>query len=132
MKKPLTAILFMAMFIGFWSCKSTRETTTAEGVETSVQIDSTDYDIIIMDNNFDRWCLTRFSQAQDRSNSYYRSMNNLAVSNWNHYYNTNRYNRVINNHIAYNPAVDYGIEVNRRLYWYFKYIEESYRVPLLR
>ncbi|MBV2245636.1 MAG: hypothetical protein KUL83_00600, partial [Lentimicrobium sp.] len=76
--------------------------------------------------------LTRFSQAQDRSNSYYRSMNNLAVSNWNHYYNTNRYNRVINNHIAYNPAVDYGIEVNRRLYWYFKYIEESYRVPLLR
>ncbi|MDD4598791.1 MAG: DUF6146 family protein [Lentimicrobiaceae bacterium] len=132
MKKLLTAILFMAMFIGFWSCKSTRETTTAEGVETSVQIDSTDYDIIIMDNNFDRWYLTRFSQAQDRSNSYYRSMNNLAVSNWNHYYNTNRYNRVINNHIAYNPAVDYGIEVNRRLYWYFKYIEESYRVPLLR
>ncbi|MDY0344555.1 MAG: DUF6146 family protein [Lentimicrobium sp.] len=132
MNKTWIAMLLLASFIGFWSCKSTHETIKSEGAETSVQIDSTEYGVIIMDNNFDRWYLTRFSQAQDRSNSYYRSMNNLAVSNWNHYFNTNRYNRVINNYIAYNPSEDYGIEVNRKLYWYFKFIEESYRVPLLR
>ncbi|GAB1403257.1 hypothetical protein MASR1M74_04350 [Lentimicrobium sp.] len=132
MKKFAIALLLLASFAGLWSCKSTQKSTATKEVETSVQIDSTDYDIVIMDNKFDRWYLTRFSPAQDRSNTYYQSMNNLAVSNWNHYYNTNRYNWVINNLISYNPSADYGIEVNRKLYWYFKFIEETYRIPLLR
>jgi len=74
----------------------------------------------------------RFNPGLDRSNEYYRSKNSLAASTWNSYYNSGRYRRAISSDIPYNPSVDYGIEVNRKLYWYFKYIEENYKVPLLR
>ena len=132
MKTTLIASLLLALAFGFGSCKSMQETTATPNAETSIRLDSTEYQVIIMDNNFDRWYITNFSQSRDRSNSFYLSKNNLAVSNWNYYFTTNRYNRIINNYIAYNPTQDYGLEANRKLYWYFKYIEETYRVPLLR
>lgn len=132
MRTTLIASLLVAMAFSFISCKSTQESTTAANAETSIKLDSTEYQVIIMDNNFDRWYLMNFSPSRDRSNSFYLTMNNLGVSNWNNYFNSSRYNRVINNYIDYNPSKDYGLEANRKLYWYFKFIEETYHVPLLR
>jgi hypothetical protein len=43
-----------------------------------------------------------------------------------------RYNRIIGSYINWNPTTDYGIEINRRLYWYFVYYEETFRIRLLR
>ncbi|HOP14842.1 MAG TPA: DUF6146 family protein, partial [Lentimicrobium sp.] len=74
----------------------------------------------------------RFSPSFDRSNDYYRTMNNIGVNNWNDYFMRGRYNRIIGSYINWNPTTDYGIEINRRLYWYFVYYEETFRIRLLR
>ena len=37
-----------------------------------------------------------------------------------------------NNYLNYETGTDYGIEVNRKLYWYFKYLESEFKIPLLR
>ncbi len=93
--------------------------------------DSTEYEITIIDPEFDTWYLLNFSQAKDRTNEYYRGKNQVGAINWNDYYNKGRYHRIVENYLYYNNSIDYGIEVNRKLYWYFKYTEEKFRIRLL-
>jgi len=113
-----------------WSCSSSKDAGNIKK-SRSVQIDSTEYEITIIDTEFDRWYLTNFAPSKDHSNEYYRSKNQVGISNWNDYYNSGRYSRVIENSIYYENARDYGIEVNRILFWYFKFIEDEYKIQLL-
>ncbi|MBW6492122.1 MAG: hypothetical protein K0B15_13120 [Lentimicrobium sp.] len=129
MKKLL--IFGMLIFAG-WACTQQRVITQSGAETKSVIIDSTEYQLTIIDPDFDRWYFLRYSPALDRSNVYYRSRNIIAVNNWNDYFMRGRYTRVINSFISYDQSVDYGIEVNRRLYWYFTYMEENFRIRLLR
>jgi hypothetical protein len=93
--------------------------------------DSLEYELVITDPDFDLWYLMNFSSSKDYSNEFYRGKNQFAVSSWNEYFRRGKYSRIIENHIFYDNSVDYGIEVNRKLYWYFKYTEEKFRIRLL-
>ena len=129
MKRLLT---FAFILLSVWACTSKREAVKSPDTVPVLVIDSTEYEITIIDPAFDHWYLMHFSQVEDRSNEYYRAMNGLGVSNWNQYYMRGRYPNSIGSYINFIPSVDYGIEVNRRLYWYFKYIEETFRIRLLK
>jgi hypothetical protein len=94
--------------------------------------DSTEYEVVVFDTEFDTWYLINFNRVLDMSNDYYRSMNNLAVSRWNSYYTSGRYSRVVENYLDYDYNIDYGIEVNRKLYWYFKFVQEHDHLRLLK
>jgi len=126
MKKTIIFLFVLALV---WSCSPSLKTRTTKN-HTTINIDSTEYEITIIDPEFDQWYTMRYSAARDLSNEIYRSKNQFAVSNWNSYFNQGHYSRVINNPIYYNSFTNYGIEVNRKLYWYFQYIEETYKVPL--
>ncbi len=128
MKRLITLAFIM---FSFWACTQQKEIVKSPDNGPVVVKDSTEYEITIIDPDFDLWYLMHFSQVVDRSNEYYRSMNGLGVSNWNQYFTRGRYNNSIGCYINFIPSVDYGIEVNRRLYWYFKYIEETFRIRLL-
>lgn len=119
------------LFVG-WSCKQQNELAQSQENPGEISIDSTEYKILIIDPDFDRWYMMRYSPSMDRSNQTYRSMNNIGVQNWNSFFDRGRYPYAIGSYLHYQPNIDYGIEVNRRLYWYFKYIEEKYRIRLLR
>jgi hypothetical protein len=124
-----------SIFIGMlalliWSCSPVKNAAKTSAALTKNNQDSTEYGIVIIDPGFDQWYLANYSQALDRTNDYYRSKNNVAVSNWNFYYRTGRYGKIVNSDIDYRPNIDYGIDVNRRLYWYFEYIESEFRVNL--
>ena len=116
--------------ITVWACSPVREGSKTTARLTHDSLDSTEYELIIIDLRFDNWYLMNYSPAKDRSNEYYRSKNLEAVINWNDYFRNARYTRVIDSYIDYEPNIDYGIEVNRRLYWYFKYIVETYKIRL--
>lgn len=128
MKKYLSILIIALLAI---SCTSQKEVTTDKS-STKVVSDTSGYDVLIIDPEFDRWYSMRFSQSMDRSDQYYSSMNDLAARNWNDYYHRGRYNRIIDSYLNYNPAIEYGIETNRKLYWYFKFVEERYGIRLLR
>jgi hypothetical protein len=125
----------LSFFIGilvvlFWACTPVREVSKTSATLTQNSLDSTEYEILIIDSHFDQWYLINFDPSKDHSNDYYRNKNLIAVANWNDYYRTNRYSQVIDSYINYWSNIDYGIEVNRRLFWYFKYIKENYRIRL--
>jgi hypothetical protein len=125
-------ILISLLFFAFFSCTQQKEIAKSKAVVQAVSVDSTEYEIMIIDPDFDTWYLVNFAPSLDRSDDYYRLKNTVAVNNWNHYYISGRYSRIIGSHIHYVPSTDYGIEVNRKLYWFFKYYEEKSRVPLFK
>ena len=128
MKKLVLPVFILLLA---WSCSPSQK-TGATAKSNMVVIDSTEYDITIIDMEFDTWYLMNYSPSKDYSNEYYRTKNHIGVNNWNSYFDRGKYQRVVGNHIFYDYPVDYGIEVNRKLYWYFKYVEENHGIRLLR
>jgi len=127
--KPGIVILIIALAV--WACSPAKEVSgPTRAVLSETTQDSTEYELVIIDIRFDNWYLMNYSLAKDRSNEYYRMKNNFAAANWNAYYNSGRYHRVIDSYLDYWPNIDYGIELNRKLFWYFKFVEETYKIPL--
>ena len=127
--KKLLIPLFVLLLA--WSCSPSQKISSS-GKPPVIKNDSTEYGIIIIDTGFDHWYLMNFSQPKDRSNEYYRGRNQVGVGNWNDYFTRNRYPRTIDSSIEYDYSVDYGIEVNRKLFWYFKYTEDKLKIRLLQ
>ncbi len=127
--------MLRSFFIGIlalviWACSPVKNASKTSAHLTQKDQDTTEYDIVIIDPGFDQWYMANFSPAQDRTNDYYRTRNIVAVGNWNDYYRMGKHGNVIDSYIDYRPDVDYGIEVNRKLYWYFRYIKNKYRIYL--
>lgn len=119
------------MILAVWACSSGKNATKTSATVTKSSQDSTEYEIIIIDPAFDQWYITNYTPAKDYPLEYYRGRNIIGVANWNEYYRSGRYTRTILNEIDYQPNIDYGIEVNRKLFWYFRYIEETERIRVL-
>ena len=123
------------LFIGitallFWACSTEKESAKAATVRTQNSKDTSEYQISIIDPAFDHWYLCTYSEAYDRTNDYYRSRNQIAVMAWNDYYRAGQYSDVIDCYIDYKPDIDYGIDLNRTLYWYFTYIQITCHIRL--
>jgi hypothetical protein len=119
----------MAVLLLF-SCSPLKHASKTSAKLEKVSTDSTEYEIRIIDNNFDLWYNLNYSPAADHPNEYYRAKNIIGVSNWNYFYTSGKYRDLIDFLIDYRPEIDYGLDVNRKLYWYFRFIITSYKVPL--
>ncbi len=126
--KPLIYLGIIAMLI--MACAPAKKASKTSAEIKSAGPDSTEYEVIISDIHFDQWYLLNYSDAKDRNNEYYRSKNITAVYNWNDLYRRGRYIDAIDSWINYEPHIDYGIEVNRKRYWYFKFVEDYYGIKL--
>ena len=113
-----------------WGCSNVKQLSKTSATLTQASQDSTEYEISIIDPQFDNWYLLNYSPAKDHLKEYYRDKNNDAVINWNYYYRSGRYSKIIESLIYYQPTIDYGIEVDRKLYWYFNYIVSTYKIRL--
>jgi hypothetical protein len=114
----------------FWACSTGKEASRSSVSLSRDGQDSTEYEILIIDPGFDQWYALNYSPAKDYMEEYYHGKNILAAARWNEYYLNGRYRNVVASTVDYRPEVDYGMEVNRTLYWYFRYAETTYQVPL--
>ena len=113
------------------ACSPAKQVSKTSATLAQVSQDSTEYELIVTDIRFDPWYQLNYSEAKDRTEEYYRSKNIIAVVNWNEYYRLGKYINVIDSEINYQPGVDYGMELNRKLYWYFRFVQEEYGVKVL-
>ncbi|MGA3014698.1 MAG: DUF6146 family protein [Bacteroidales bacterium] len=123
------------LFIGiialfFWACSTGKESAKATAARSQNNKDSSEYQIRIIDPFFNHWYLCAYSEAYDHTNDYYRSRDQIAAVTWNDYYRAGQYSDVIDSYIDYQPDIDYGIEVNRTLYWYFSYLQLTFHIRL--
>ena len=130
--KNLFYIMVLGLFI--YSCSSTRS-RDIQGGEDMVQNDtvriandSLEYEIIIIDPGFSYFINAIARPEGYHSLNYLENKNRFLVTDYNQrvqqpqVYNPNIYEMEIN----YDPNIDYGYEVNYKLYNYFVYLSQKY------
>jgi len=127
------------LFIGFssllmLSCGSYAQKKGNNIKEEPVVIanDSLEYQIIIIDPGFTTYLKTIARPMTYHSQNYLETKNKFYVLEWNNRArNPLRYNASIyENVIEYDANINYGLEVNYKLFWYFKFAEQKYRMTL--
>lgn len=135
--KTFFKIGFLLLF--FWSCNNAKgitETRQQQEVpeEDIVRLssDALEYEIIIIEPGFNAW-LDRMAQPKGYySQSYMESRNWIMVQEWNSRvlqsttYDPNRYQLQID----YRPGINYGYDLNYKLYNYFIYFQLTYNQRL--
>ncbi|PID69459.1 MAG: hypothetical protein CR989_01555 [Flavobacteriales bacterium] len=129
----LTIIALMLASCGTQQQTTTQGQNTTEKTEEPVVIanDSLEYEVIIIDPGFTSYLATA------KPMSYYSKVtleakNRVYVSEWNmRARNPLRYNpNIFENEIDYQPDIDYGMEVNYKLYQYFQFAQKKYNFKL--
>lgn len=154
MKKSLPYLLvtFLVFVLVSVSCKSGTQASSAntaekeltiseaealafqkvEGDTIAISSDKTEYEIIIIEPGFQTWLNSIARPVGHYSQSFLENRNRIWVVNWNQrvlqpqVYNTLLYEMQID----YQPHIDYGYEVNYKLYNYFVYFQRKYRQRL--
>lgn len=145
MKKKLLALIafvFILMLL-FSSCSAQKETVDISEDEkelfnsdneepVEISDEETEYEIIIIEPGFNTWLNSIARPEGYYSQSFLENRNTVMVINWNQRvidpirFNPNLYEMQIN----YDPNIDYGYEVNYKLYNYFIYFQRKYNQRL--
>lgn len=128
----------------FFCCNTPKNTTTVRSTQNeklsnkklndtvSIANDKLEYEIIIIEPGFNSWLVTTAKPEGYYSKSHLENRNIIYVTEWN--------NRVLQPQrfdpnlyeiqIDYLQNIDYGYEVNYKLYNYFIYFQLKYRQKL--
>ena len=116
------------------SCSSSPLKNSRKQKEKPVVIanDSLEYEIIILDVGFTLYLNTIARPMNYYSKNYLENKNNIYVTNWNmRALNPSRFDSsIFENVIEYNPQVNYGLEVNYKLFNYFQFAQQKYKIRL--
>ena len=144
MKKIIFTIGVAILFVlSLANCSGTKQTISVtdeekaafsqtEGDTITIRDDKTEYEIIIIEPGFDFWLQSIARPEGYYSQSFLENRNRIMVIEWNqrvmqpYRYNTNLYEL----RIDYDPNIDYGYEVNYKLYNYFIYFQRKYNQRL--
>jgi hypothetical protein len=127
--KNMKYILLVLLFLPACALFSPRSSQGSSDLQIQSEDDSTEYELVVFDQGFETWLLMQ--PLNQHSEEYYKSKNRIYVSEWNHRYsNPRRYKGIYESYINYDSFIDYGLEFERRLYYYFKYFEETNGVRL--
>ncbi len=132
------SIVLVIIFI--YSCNSSKTLTKNEEIVTvepemdTIRIvnEELEYELIILDIGFDSWLVTQKPMSY-YSNQTLQYKNYLYVIEWNNRvtqpfkYDPSLYENTIN----YDQNIDYGIELNYKLYQYFQFFQQKYKQNLL-
>ncbi|WP_242157461.1 DUF6146 family protein [Aestuariivivens sediminis] len=140
MKNLLLSLVIMIFLVGCHATKSRTSNTDAVEQEiaattsdtVTIANDELEYEIIIIEPGFNAWLLSTARPEGYYSQGFLESRNYLYVTEWNQRvrqplrYNPNLYEMQID----YSPNIDYGYEVNYKLYNYFIYFQRTYKQRL--
>jgi len=137
--KTIVSVFFICLFA--LSCNTSKQTVSNKDEKlenlklndtVSISNDELEYEIIIIEPGFNFWLASRARPEGFYSQQYLESRNLIYVTEWNNRvmqpfrFNPNLYEMQID----YIPGIDYGYEVNYKLYNYFIYFQLTYKQQL--
>lgn len=134
-----TFIKIIILFLFISSCNSSQSVSETSQVadvpeEDMVRLssDELEYEIIIIEPGFNAWLSTMARPKGFYSQSYLESRNNVLVQEWNsRVLQPGRFNPdMYQLQIDYRPGVNYGYDLNYKLYNYFIYFQLTYNQRL--
>ena len=131
--KPIFFLLSVTLFLACGSySNSTSKNTIIKEDPVVIANEALQYEIIIIDIGFTSYLNSIARPMSFHSQTYLQNRNRVYVAVWNNRaQNSQRYNsNIYENVIEYDSNVDYGLEVNYKLFWYFKFAEQKYKMRL--
>jgi len=129
--KTKYSLIVLVLLVFSLSLNAQNKKEKIKVVADSASVDSTEYELIVLDPGFETWLITK--SRDFHSESYYRTKNLLYVNEWNsRFMSPASYGDIYDCYIDYDPGINYGYDFNFRLYYYFKYFEEVNRVKILQ
>lgn len=128
--------VFLIAGILIFSCGTPKKTVTTakDQQEKPVRIanDSLEYEIIIMDIGFNNYLNSIAKPMSFYSQEYLETRNRIYVTEWNmRAANSLQYDpSIYENIIDYQPHINYGLEVNYKLFNYFQFAQRKYKMRL--
>ena len=126
--------LIVGIFLYSCSATSTKQTFNSKQKEEPVVIanDSLEYEVTIIDVGFNYYLQSLAEPIGYYAQQYLETWNKLYVTNWNiRAQNPTRYDaNIYFNVIDYDPKIDYGLEVNYKLFNYFQFAQRKYNIRL--
>lgn len=138
----MKTIIYILLTCGFaMSCNTVKSSTSNknEALENlklndtvTISNDALEYEIIIIEPGFNFWLASTAKAEGYYSQQYLESRNLIYVNEWNsrviqpQSYNPSLYEMQID----YRPNIDYGYDVNYKLYNYFIYFQLNYKQRL--
>ena len=120
-------------FTVFFSCGvSSKKINNSKEEPVVIANDSLEYEIIIIDPGFNAF-LSSIAQPEGfYSQNYMEVRNRVWVVTWNQrFQNPQQFNQnIYENRIDYEPNIDYGYEVNYKLFNYFLFAQRKYKMSL--
>lgn len=134
MKLLKQILLLLTIGLFFWACGSSPINKKITEKEEPVVIanDSLEYQIIIIDPGF-TYFLSAVAQPEGfYSQNYLEARNRAWVITWNQrFQNPHQFNNnIYENRVDYQPNIDYGYEVNYKLFNYFLFAQRKYKMSL--
>ena len=134
MKYLFQFLAFSIVGLFLYACSSYTVKNSEKSKEKPVIIsnDSLEYEVIIIDVGFTLYLNTIAKPKKYYSLSYLENRNNIYVTNWNiRALNPSKFNSTIyENRIDYSPQIRYGLEVNYKLFNYFQFAQQKYKIRL--
>lgn len=134
MKYLFQFLAFSIVGLFLYACSSYPVKNSEKSKEKPVIIsnDSLEYEVIIIDVGFTLYLNTIAKPKNYYSLNYLENKNNIYVTNWNlRALNPSKFNSSIyENSIDYSPQIRYGLEVNYKLFNYFQFAQQKYKIRL--
>ncbi len=133
MKHLLSILVIIFLVVSCGTPKKMNKISSQNNLEDAVVIenDSLEYQIIIYDPGFNIYLKTIARPENYYTQSFLENKNIFYVSQWNYRaQNPIQYGDFYASIIDYDQHVDYGLEVNYKLYNYFQYIRRQYGIRL--
>lgn len=127
MKKAAITLLFISFAIALLHAQG----DTLRFEQAGDVSDSVEYELIVMDPGYESFLLTQ-PHMEYHSQNYYEMWNSRYVMEWNYRHGQPLvYGDIYETYIDYHDDIDYGLELNYRLYYYFRFFEQENGVDLL-
>ena len=134
MKLLKQLLLLFSFGLFFWACGSSpvKNTNTQKEEPVVIANDSLEYEIVIIDIGFNLYLNTIAQPVGYYSQNYLENRNRRFVTNWNmRVRNPSQFNaNIYENIIDYQPNIDYGYDVNYKLFNYFMFAQRKYKMSL--
>ena len=132
MKTKRVSLLVILVFFLFHIGYSTQNPDSTEIVKIDTSsTDSVEYELIVFDLGYETYLISQ-PPMEFYSESYYKTWNIQYVTEWNLRYHSQARTGLYETYIDYDPLIEYGIELEYRLYYYFRFFEKENNVILIQ
>lgn len=100
-------------------------------IKDSTATDSIEYDLETFDPKFETWYTLHDNPSMYHSLSYYENWNKQYVAAWNANALDPRKSWFFETIVGYDPTVDYGFDLNHKLFYYFQYVEHVLKIQII-